>query len=222
MRARFRCTGRAPTATFRTWLVGVHDLSVLEELDLGNHVRRVGIGYSHVNVQFLDRDATDVETIVTRTEGEALLPEQEIEAWVRARDVHIVAATVGEDEHSVGLHEILDIKHGGIEKYGFQCHILGTSIGPGQLLDEAERLGARAILISTIVTHSDVHRQHMNHLHEQAGARGLRDRLLLVAGGTQITDEMARECHMDAGFGRGTTGRQVASFLVRALRERAE
>jgi D-ornithine 4,5-aminomutase subunit beta len=30
---------------------------------------------------------------------------------------------------------------------------------------------------------------------------------------------MARECHMDAGFGRGTTGREVASFLVRALRE---
>jgi D-ornithine 4,5-aminomutase subunit beta len=33
---------------------------------------------------------------------------------------------------------------------------------------------------------------------------------------------MARECHMDAGFGRGTTGRQVASFLVRALREQAK
>ncbi len=27
----------------------------------------------------------------------------------------IVSATVGEDEHSVGLREIIDIKHGGIE-----------------------------------------------------------------------------------------------------------
>ncbi len=160
--------------------------------------------------------------LLQQAEGEELLPEAEIEAWVRPRNLQIVAATVGEDEHSVGLHEILDIKHGGIEKYGFNCHVLGTSVSPEQLLDEAERTGAIAILISTIVTHSDVHRQHMNRLHELAGARGLRDGLLLVAGGTQITDEMARECHMDAGFGRGTTGRQVASFLVRALRERPE
>lgn len=160
--------------------------------------------------------------LLQQSEGEALLPEQEIEAWVRAHSMHIVAATVGEDEHSVGLHEVLDIKHGGIEKYGFQCHVLGTSVSPEQLLDEAERTGARAILISTIVTHSDVHRQHMSRLHELAESRGLRERLLLVAGGTQVTDEMARECHMDAGFGRGTTGHQVASFLVRALREKPE
>ena len=59
----------------------------------------------------------------------------------------------------------------------------------------------------------------MLRLHELAEARGLRDRLLLVAGGTQVTDDMARECHMNAGFGRGATGREVASFLVRALRE---
>jgi D-ornithine 4,5-aminomutase subunit beta len=119
----------------------------------------------------------------------------------------------------VGLHEILDIKHGGIEKYGFYCHELGTSVSPECLLDVAVEADACAVLISTIVTHSDVHRQLMLRLHELAAARGLRDRLVLVAGGTQVTDDMARECHMDAGFGRGTTGREVASFLVRALRE---
>ena len=43
----------------------------------------------------------------------------EIEAWVRPRDIHVVAATVGEDEHSVGMREIIDIKHGGLEKYAF-------------------------------------------------------------------------------------------------------
>ncbi|MGD8587186.1 MAG: D-ornithine 4,5-aminomutase subunit OraE, partial [Chromatiales bacterium] len=63
-----------------------------------------------------------------RASQERLLPEAEIEAWVRPRAIPIVAATVGEDEHSVGLHEILDIKHGGIEKYGFRCHDLGTSV----------------------------------------------------------------------------------------------
>lgn len=148
------------------------------------------------------------------------LPEADIEAWVRPRDIHIVAATVGEDEHSVGLHEILDIKHGGIEKYGFHCHALGTSVSIGRLLDVAERTAARAVLISTIVTHADMHHRHMQHLHDAAQQRGLLPRLVLIAGGSQVTDALARAHGMDAGFGRGTTGREVASFLVRTLRAR--
>jgi D-ornithine 4,5-aminomutase subunit beta len=60
----------------------------------------------------------------------------------------------------------------------------------------------------------------MRRLHELARARGLRERLVLVAGGTQVTDEVARASGLDAGFGRATTGRQVASFLVRTLQAR--
>jgi D-ornithine 4,5-aminomutase subunit beta len=148
----------------------------------------------------------------------ALLSEQEIEAWVRPRQIHVVAATVGEDEHSVGLHEILDIKHGGIEKYGFLCHDLGTSVPIERLLDAAEANNARAVLISTIVTHADVHKQHMRELHEQAVQRGLRGRLVLIAGGAQVSKELARDCGLDGGFGHGTRGLDVASFLVRRLR----
>jgi len=147
------------------------------------------------------------------------LADDDIEEWVRGRDIHVVAATVGEDEHSVGLHEILDIKHGGIERYGFHCHDLGTSVSIERLLDVAEQTGASVILASIIVTHADVHLQHMRRLHALAQERGLRRRLLLVAGGTRISDKLARECGLDAGFGRGTTGRDVASFLVSRLRE---
>lgn len=147
------------------------------------------------------------------------LPDGEIEAWVRPRAVQVVAATVGEDEHSVGLHEILDIKHGGIEQYGFRCRDLGTSVPVERLLATAEAIGARAVLISTIVTHADVHKAQMRRLDALARERGLRERLLLVAGGPRITDELARECGLDAGFGRGTSGRELASYLVRSLRE---
>jgi len=150
------------------------------------------------------------------------LADEEIETWVRSRDIHVVAATVGEDEHSVGLHEILDIKHGGIERYGFHCHDLGTSVAIERLLDAAERHRAAAVLISTIVTHNDVHKRLMRRLDELARARGLRERLLLVAGGAQVSDELAHECGLDAGFGRGTRGRDVASFLVKALRDRSQ
>jgi D-ornithine 4,5-aminomutase subunit beta len=157
-----------------------------------------------------------------KAKREELLPDTEIEAWVRPRDIHVIAATVGEDEHSVGIREILDIKHGGIEKYGFHCHFIGTSARLERILDEATQLGARAVLISTIVTHADVHKEHMRRLHELAQQRGLRQRLVLIAGGTQVTDDLARGCGIDAGFGRGTKGRDVASFLVRKLRSQDE
>ena len=157
-------------------------------------------------------------TELSLPEREAPLGDGEIERWVRPRAIAVVAATVGQDEHSVGLREILDIKHGGIEKYGFLCQDLGTSVSLEKVLDAAERSNARAVLISTIITHADVHKENMRRLHEVARERGLRGRLLLIAGGTQVNNEMARECGMDAGFGRGTTGRDVASFLVRAMR----
>jgi D-ornithine 4,5-aminomutase subunit beta len=155
---------------------------------------------------------------LTLREPPELLSHEEIEAFVRPRQIHAVAATVGEDEHSVGLREILDIKHGGIERYGIHCHPLGTSVPVERVLDAAVEHDARVVLISTIVTHHDVHRLNMTRLHELAEQRGIRDRLLLIAGGTQVTDETARECGLDAGFGRGTTGQEVASFLVRAMR----
>ena len=159
-------------------------------------------------------------TMLTLPPKVEALPDDEIESWVRPRDIHIVAATVGEDEHSVGLREILNIKHGGIERFGFTCHDLGTSVAIERLLDEAERTDARAVLISTIVTHADVHKKNMRALDERARARGLRERLVLVAGGTQVTNDMAMECGMDAGFGRGTKGRDVGSFLVREMQQR--
>jgi D-ornithine 4,5-aminomutase subunit beta len=152
------------------------------------------------------------------TQREEPLSDAEIENWVRPRVIHVVAGTVGEDEHSVGLREVLDIKHGGIEKYGFLCHDLGTSVSLETILDVAAETGASAVLISTILTHADVHERHMRRLHELAVERGLRKDLVLIVGGTQVTDEAARACGMDRGFGRGTTGRDVASFLVRAMR----
>jgi D-ornithine 4,5-aminomutase subunit beta len=148
---------------------------------------------------------------------EKIMPDEEIDAYVRPRNIHVVGATAGEDEHSAGMREILDIKHGGIEKYGFHCHYLGTSVPVSKLLDAAQETGAQAVLISTIITHNDIHRFHMKRLHDLAVERGIRDTVLLIAGGTQVTDEIARACGMDAGFGRGTKGRHVAAFIVKNM-----
>jgi D-ornithine 4,5-aminomutase subunit beta len=75
-------------------------------------------------------------------------------------------------------------------------------------------------LISTIISHNDIHRVNMRRLHDLAVERGIRDGLILIAGGTQVNDAMAVECGMDAGFGRGTKGKHVASFIVGKMMDR--
>ncbi|MCL6450184.1 MAG: cobalamin-dependent protein [Acetobacteraceae bacterium] len=151
-------------------------------------------------------------------ETQDLLGEEEILSDVRSRPFTVVAATAGQDEHSVGLREILDVKHGGLERYGFGIHYLGTSVPVDRLVDAAEETGADAILISTVLSHAGVHRLAMRRLHQACVERGLRERLLLVAGGPQVSQAIAREEGLDAGFGRGTRGHEVASFLVLARR----
>ncbi len=149
-----------------------------------------------------------------------LVAEDEIRAFVKEHGLKCVAATVGNDEHSVGMREIIDIKHGGIEKFGVECEYLGTSVPVDRLLDAAIEHAADAVLLSTIITHGEIHRQNMEKINDLAVEKGVREKLLLIAGGTQVTDELAKEWGMDAGFGRGTHGHDVASFIVETLQER--
>lgn len=153
-------------------------------------------------------------------EKEELLPEDEIRNVIKQLGLKVVAGTVGEDEHSVGLREILDIKHGGIEKYGVKYHYLGTSVPIGKLVDAAIETGAHAILISTIISHNDIHRTQMRKLAELCREKGVRDQLILIAGGTQVTRDMAAETGLDATFGRGTKGIHVVDAMVKTLKAR--
>ncbi len=149
-----------------------------------------------------------------------VMSDAEIKAFVAEKKLKCVAATVGEDEHSVGMREIIDIKHGGLEKWGFACEYLGTSVPVEKVLDAALEHAAQIVLISTIITHGDMHRNNMQKLADLAVEKGVRDKLLLISGGTQVTDELARGWGMDAGFGRGAKGIGVASFVVTTMRER--
>jgi D-ornithine 4,5-aminomutase subunit beta len=161
----------------------------------------------------------DPKTLVIPEETH-LVSEDDICTFVKRYGLKCVAATVGNDEHSVGMREIIDIKHGGIEKYGIVCVYLGTSVPVEKLLDAAIEHAADVVLLSTVITHGEVHRQNMEKIADLAAEKGVRDKLLLISGGTQVTYELARSWGMDAGFGRGTKGHQVASFMVEALRAR--
>jgi D-ornithine 4,5-aminomutase subunit beta len=153
-------------------------------------------------------------------EKEVILPEEELREAVKKVGLRVVAGTVGEDEHSVGMREILDIKHGGIEKYGVKYHYLGTSVPVGKLVDAAIETGAQAILISTIISHNDVHRMQMKKLAELCQEKGIRQKVVLIAGGSQVNREMAAETGLDATFGRGTKGIHVVNAIVKVLKAR--
>ncbi|HPZ29623.1 MAG TPA: D-ornithine 4,5-aminomutase subunit OraE [Defluviitoga sp.] len=151
---------------------------------------------------------------------EELLDDEELFEFFSKHKVKVVAGTIGNDEHNIGIREILDIKHGGIEKYGISYVYLGTSVPPEKIIDAAIEVGAQAILASMIITHNDVHIQNMRKLHQIAVEKGVRDKILIIVGGTQITNDLAVQNYMDAGFGRGTTGKHVATFLTKKLKEK--
>ena len=120
------------------------------------------------------------------------------------------------------LREIIDIKHGGIERFGIEVHYLGTSVPVEKLVDAAVELKADAILASTIISHDNIHYKNMKRIHELAVEKGIRDQIIIAAGGTQVIPEEAVKTGVDAGFGRNSHGIDVATFLVEKRREMRE
>jgi D-ornithine 4,5-aminomutase subunit beta len=149
-----------------------------------------------------------------------LKDEEIVEEIKRRGGIKCVAATLGEDEHNVGLKEIIDIKHGGLEKWGFQVTYLGTSVPPEKVINAAIEVGANIVLASTTVTHGNVHKLNLKKLNDVAIEKGVREKLIIIGGGTQLSQDTYKEVGIDGTFGRGTKGIEVASFIIRKLREK--
>jgi len=81
-------------------------------------------------------------------------------------------------------------------------------------------LRADAVLISQVVTQKDTHVQNLTRLIELAEADGLHSHCLMIVGGPRIGNKLARELGFDAGFGSGTYAEDVATFIVKKLKER--
>ena len=161
----------------------------------------------------------DLSKLIIPEEKE-VLSDDEIRDDVKDFPLKIVAGTVGEDEHSVGLREIIDIKHGGIEKFGITVEYLGTSVPVEKLVDAAVELKAEVILASTIISHDNIHYKNMKRINDLAVEKGIRDKVIICAGGTQVIPEEALKTGIDQGFGRGSSGSDVASFIVEERKRR--
>jgi beta-lysine 5,6-aminomutase beta subunit len=164
---------------------------------------------------------------------EANVPEwdmAEVDQLVRdrlGRKVTVVGACTGTDAHTVGLDAILNMKgfHGnyGLERYEeFQVHNLGSQVPNEVLISKARAVKADAVLVSQVVTQKNVHLHNLTQLVDLLEAEGIRDQLILIAGGPRITHELAVELGFDAGFGPGTVPSQVAGYVAQELMLRAQ
>ena len=138
------------------------------------------------------------------------------------RDIVIVGACSGTDAHTVGIDAIMNMKgfdgHYGLERYkGIKAYNLGAQVPNEELVANAIELNADAIIISQIVTQKDVHIANMTELIELLESEGIRDKMIVCAGGPRISYELAKELGYDAGFGSGSFAEHVASFIVQEL-----
>ncbi len=154
-----------------------------------------------------------------------LMPAAEVNRRIRAalgRELVVVGATVGVDAHTVGIDAILNVKghagEKGLESYAeIQVVNLGAQVAVSDLVDRAGAAHADAVLVSQVVTQRDAHIKAAREISAAFTAARGPARPLLVVGGPRFDPAMAGELGVDRVFGRGTTPREVASYLVHTL-----
>lgn len=200
-----------------------------EKMNLENpqivYMRDLGGGYTFFVVYARVKEPIDLSAID--------VPEVKVPTWSMeqvdhiARDrlgrkITVVGACTGTDAHTVGLDAILNMKgfHGnyGLERYSeFVVYNLGSQVPNEVLVAKAQEVKADAILVSQVVTQKNIHLHNLTQLVDLLEAEGLRDKVILIAGGPRITHELAVELGFDAGFGPGTVPSDVAGYVLQEL-----
>ena len=137
------------------------------------------------------------------------------------RRLVVVGATIGTDAHTVGIDAILNVKgHAGEKGLEYYREIkvvnLGSQVEIARLVATAKAEHADAVLVSQVVTQKDAHitnTRQMSAAFDVAGPM----RPLLIVGGPRFDPAMTASLGVDKIFGKGTTPRDVASYLVHAL-----
>jgi beta-lysine 5,6-aminomutase beta subunit len=191
------------------------------------HSKAVGPGFTFFVVYGRSGVVVDLDTLVVAEREFPLLTTKEINLEVRSRlkrRLVVVGAAVGTDAHTVGLDAILSVKgfagEKGLESYReLRVVNLGAQVDAEELVARASRERADAVLVSQVVTQRDAHLSHVREVAAalDAGWPSGRRRPLLVVGGPRFDPAMTGALGADRVFGKGTTPREVASYLVHAL-----
>lgn len=168
------------------------------------------VDYTAIKVQALEIDTMDMH------ECEDYIAEN------IGRPVVMIGASTGTDAHTVGIDAIMNMKgyagHYGLERYkGVEAYNLGSQVTNEEFIQKAIELKADALIVSQTVTQKDVHIHNLTNLVELLEAEGLRDKVILIAGGARITNDLAKELGYDAGFGPGRYADDVATFIVKEM-----
>ncbi len=189
------------------------------------HAKAMGPDFTFFIVYGTVRHLVDLADVkVTRREF-PLMPAAEVNRRIRAalgRELVVVGATVGVDAHTVGIDAILNVKghagEKGLESYAeIRVVNLGAQVAVSDLVDRAGAAHADAVLVSLVVTQRDAHIKAATDISAAFTAARGPARPLLVVGGPRFDPAMAAELGVDRVFGRGTTPREVASYLVHTL-----
>ena len=190
------------------------------------HARGMGDGYTFFVVYGRVHHLVDLSQVVVAERDFPLLAAKDINATIKAklrRELTVVGACIGSDAHTVGIDAILNLKgiagEKGLEYYReFTVLNLGAQVGVPELVERARAVRADAVLVSQVVTQRDAHLQNTREMSAAfREAFPASRRPLLVVGGPRFDELATEELGVDRIFGRGTTPREVASYLVHAI-----
>jgi beta-lysine 5,6-aminomutase beta subunit len=193
------------------------------------HAKQMGDGYTFFVVYGRVHHLVDLSQVVVAERDFPLLSAKDINAAIKSklrRKVTVVGACIGTDAHTVGIDAILNLKgiagEKGLEYYReFVVRNLGAQVSVPDLVERARAERADAVLVSQVVTQRDAHLHNTKEMSAAfREAFPAQRRPLLVVGGPRFDELATEELGVDRIFGRGTTPREVASYLVHALTTR--
>jgi len=188
------------------------------------HAKGMGPDFSFFIVYGRVGHLVDLSEVVVAEREFPLLSPAEVNLRIRAglgRKLVVVGACIGTDAHTVGIDAILNVKghagEKGLEYYREMRVVnLGAQVDVADLVARARAEAADAVLVSQVVTQKDAHIAGARQLASAFDAAGP-PRPLLVIGGPRYDPAMQTSLGVDKIFGRGTTPREVASYLAATL-----
>ena len=188
------------------------------------HAKGMGPNFTFFIVYGRSSHLVDLSQVKVAEREFEVLSSAEINLRIRSalgRKLVVVGATIGTDAHTVGIDAILNVKgHAGEKGLEYYREIkvvnLGSQVEIPRLVSLSHAEHADAVLVSQVVTQKDAHIKNTSELAAAFSAAGP-GRPLLVIGGPRFDPAMAGELGVDKIFGRGTTPRDVASYLVHRL-----
>jgi len=190
------------------------------------HAKQMGEGFTFFVVYGRVHHLVDMAQVVVAERDYPLLGAKEINGLIRQRmrrKLSVVGACIGTDAHTVGIDAILNVKgiagEKGLEYYReFKVVNLGAQVTVPDLVEWARAERADAVLVSQVVTQRDTHLDNTRQMSAAfREAFPAERRPLLVVGGPRFDELATGELGVDRIFGRGTTPREVASYLVHSL-----